>query len=152
MGSPRLEAGTAPQPSVRQAVGQPQVPMLQMLFFSAATAKAFTTVLAGFAFTTVNLPNIIFLPAFVAGFFLVLTMQTPGSVNLPDFFTSAVAIVAMLSRIFAQSDLFSPAPAASFSAKPPLVIAWAAFGAMMVDAAAWEAQGEGPSECNAGEL
>merc|ERR1712151_1083045 len=30
----------------------------QMLFFSAATAKALTTFLAGFAFTTTTLPNI----------------------------------------------------------------------------------------------
>merc|ERR1719486_886651 len=38
----------------------------QICFLSAATGKAFTTVFAGFAFTLVSLPKIIFVHAFVA--------------------------------------------------------------------------------------
>merc|ERR1712025_384153 len=59
----------------------------QIAFLSAETTKAFTTVLAGRAFTTTSLPNIMRLPAFVAGFTRVLTMHTPGTTNLPAFFT-----------------------------------------------------------------
>merc|ERR1719243_423335 len=58
------------------------------LFFNAAKAKAFTTFLAGLALTFTNSPNAIRLPAFVAGLYLFLIMQTPGMVNLPVPFTS----------------------------------------------------------------
>merc|ERR1719150_1833730 len=60
----------------------------QMDFFSAAVQNAFTTVFAGFAFTTTVFPNISLLPALVAGFTRVLIMQSPGMVNLPALFTS----------------------------------------------------------------
>merc|ERR1712066_96172 len=87
--------------------------------FNAATAKAFTTVFAGFALTTTSLPNIIFFPALVAGFFLVLIMQRPGSTNLPLDFTSVVPTSARLSSSFEQTDLFKSCCVASASAIPP---------------------------------
>merc|ERR1719192_2453130 len=68
--------------------------------------NALTTVLAGFAFTTVSLPNIILLVALVAGFLRVLILARPGMVKTPDFFTSALV--------------------ASESARAPLVMAFAA--------------------------
>merc|ERR1712008_74550 len=55
----------------------------QIWALNAATAKALTTVLAGFAFTIVSLPNITFLVALVAGFLLVLILARPGMVNTP---------------------------------------------------------------------
>merc|ERR1719468_478661 len=61
----------------------------QIAALSAATANALTTVLAGLAFTTTSLPNIIFLDAFVAGFLRVLILASPGIVKMPVFFTSA---------------------------------------------------------------
>merc|ERR1719263_1094974 len=75
------------------------------LFFSAATAKALTTVLAGFALTLISLPKAKRLPALVAGLCLVLIMQTPGMVNLP-FLTSLLARSAKASKTFDTSDLF----------------------------------------------
>merc|ERR1719271_351073 len=64
---------------------------LQTQFFSVFTAKHFTTVRAGFALTFISWPNITRLPAFVAALCFVLTMTTPGIVNLPVFLISAVA-------------------------------------------------------------
>merc|ERR1719162_2927131 len=75
----------------------------QMLFLSAAAGKAFTTVFAGFAFTATSLPNITFLPAFVAGFTFVLIITKPGTVNLPTLTVSLVPISARQSSIFAAS-------------------------------------------------
>merc|ERR1712107_435074 len=54
----------------------------QMDFLSAAVQNAFTTVFAGFAFTTTVFPNISLLPA-LAGFRRVLIMQRPGMTKLP---------------------------------------------------------------------
>merc|ERR1711970_656513 len=71
--------------------------LAQIWFLSAATAKAFTTVFAGCAFTFFSTPNITLTPAFLAGFPLVLMRATPGMVKMPVFFTSAVAIAAKLS-------------------------------------------------------
>merc|ERR1712149_96998 len=76
-------------------------PLPQTCFFSAATGKAFTIVLAGFAFTLVSLPNIILTPAFVAGFVRVLMRQRPGTVKIPAFLTSAVA---MVTKLFTTSE------------------------------------------------
>ena len=64
----------------------------QMLAFNAATGNALTTVLAGFAFTSVSLPNMILLVALVAGFLRVLILARPGMVNTPVFFASAAPI------------------------------------------------------------
>merc|ERR1719478_234865 len=69
----------------------------QICALSAATGKALTTVLAGFAFTFISWPKAILTPALVAGFTRVLILQRPGIVKIPAFFTSAVARVAKLS-------------------------------------------------------
>merc|ERR1719220_2846330 len=102
-----------------------------MVFFSAATQKAFTTVLAGLAFTTTVFPNISLLPALVAGFNRVLIMQSPGMVNLPALFTSLAPTVARESRIFATSDLFMSCSVAMVSARPVLVMTGPDFMAFM---------------------
>merc|ERR1712144_10553 len=70
----------------------------QICALSAATGKAFTTVLAGLAFTFISWPKAILTPALVAGFTRVLILQSPGMVKMPAFFTSAVARVARLAR------------------------------------------------------
>merc|ERR1719189_2447919 len=75
----------------------------QMLFLSAATAKALTIFLAGFAFTTTTLPNISLLPAFVAGFVFSFSIVRPGTVNLPADLTSFVPTAARLASTFLQS-------------------------------------------------
>merc|ERR1719453_679910 len=92
---------------------------LQMLFLRAETQKAFTIFLAGAAFTLMVLPKAILSPAFLAGFILVLIMQRPGMVNLPAFFTSAVARLAKLSRSCEHSFFFRPLLLAKASAMPP---------------------------------
>merc|ERR1719249_454521 len=69
----------------------------QMDFFSAAVQNAFTTVFAGFAFTTTVLPNISLLPALVA-------------------------TVASVSKILETSDFFRSCAVAMASARPVLVI------------------------------
>merc|ERR1719453_1338464 len=97
-----------------------RIDQLQMLFLSAEMQKAFTIFLAGAAFTLMVLPKATLVPAFLAGFILVLIMQRPGIVNFPAFFTSAVARLAKLSRIFEHSDFFSPLLSAKASAMPPL--------------------------------
>merc|ERR1719385_695150 len=91
-------------------------------FFSAPTGNAFTTVLAGLAFTTISFPKAITMPALVAGFTRVLIMQSPGMVNLPAFFTSFVATVARVFKIFAASDFLSSCAVAMASARPVLVM------------------------------
>merc|ERR550519_2837412 len=98
----------------------------QIVFLRAATANALMTVLAGFAFTTVSLPNIILLVAFVAGFLLVLILVRPGMVNTPAFFTSAVPTSANLSKSFETTPFFSSKLVARDSARAPLVMAFAA--------------------------
>merc|ERR1719188_2055131 len=88
---------------------------LQTLAFRAATGKAFTTFFAGFAFTTTILPNISLLPAFVAGFILVLILHKPGRVKMPDLTTSFVAMSHRLPMSFAHTVFLS-----SHSAAPGL--------------------------------
>merc|ERR1719277_1255840 len=78
--------------------------------------NAFTTFFAGFAFTITTLPKISLLPAFVAGFVLVLRRSTPGRAKTPVFFTSAVAIAARLSSTFEHWVFFSSQAVASCSA------------------------------------
>merc|ERR1711941_194677 len=99
--------------------------------FSAATGRAFTTVLAGLAFTTTSLPNIILLPALVAGFFLVLIMQSPGMVNLPVLSTSLAAKPARVSNILEASDFLMSCAVARASAMPPFGIDFTAFMAFI---------------------
>merc|ERR1719479_91023 len=94
----------------------------QNCFFNADTGKAFTTVLAGLAFTITTLPNTSLLPALVAGFKRVLTMQTPGTTNLPTPFTWAAAISASVPTTLAHSFLFSSHSPARASARAPLLM------------------------------
>merc|ERR1711874_152916 len=84
-----------------------QWPTPQMLRFKAATAKALTTVFAGFAFTTTSFPNIILFPALVAGFTRVLILHSPGRVKMPAFFTSLAPISARLPMSFPQTDFLT---------------------------------------------
>merc|ERR1719277_1677543 len=78
--------------------------------------NAFTTFFAGFAFTITTLPKISLLPAFVAGFVLVLRRHKPGREKTPVFFTSVVAIPARLFSTAAHWDFFNSQAVASCSA------------------------------------
>merc|ERR1719203_382980 len=80
---------------------------LQNSSLIALAGKAFTTVLAGFAFTKTSLPKINLLPAFVAGFLRVLIVTKPGTTNLPFFFASAVAMLARVLRAWPMTFLFT---------------------------------------------
>merc|ERR1719263_1439335 len=88
--------------------------------FKAFTAKHFTTVRAGLAFTLISLPKATRLPAFVAFLYLVLTMQTPGIVNYPVLFVSLLATSARASSTFDISDLLASHAVANASAMAPL--------------------------------
>merc|ERR1719512_328761 len=105
----------------------------QTLFLSAATAKALTIFLAGFAFTTTTLPNISFLAAFVAGFVFNFSIARPGIVNLPADLTSFVPTAARLASTFLQSAAFRPVAVAIAAVTPDcdMAFAAAAFGAML---------------------
>merc|ERR1719479_551792 len=105
--------------------GEPHRVEPQNCFFKADTGKAFTTVLAGLAFTITTLPNTSFLPALVAGFKRVLTMATPGTTTLPTPFTWAAAISPSFSTTLLQSFFFSSHPPARASARAPLLITFA---------------------------
>merc|ERR1719262_30876 len=98
-------------------------PQTQTSLFKAAVAKAFTTVVAGLAFTITSLPKISLLPALVAGFKRVLIRHTPGRTNFPACLTCAVATLARLPSTFDTSDLFSSVSSASACAKALFVIA-----------------------------
>merc|ERR1719367_2250839 len=95
------------------------------LFFKAETGKAFTTFLAGFAFTITTFPKTSLFPALVAGLKRVLILQTPGMVNTPVLFTSCVAISARLFRICPHTLFFISVLVDSASAMPPFVMALA---------------------------
>merc|ERR1719262_1845923 len=94
----------------------------QTLFFKADTANAFTTVLAGLAFTIITLPKTSLLPALVAGLRRVFTMQMPGKTNFPALFTCSAAMPARLLTIFMHSDFLISVSVANASASPPLVM------------------------------
>merc|ERR1719251_44995 len=94
----------------------------QIVFFKAATGKAFTIVLAGFAFTICILPKISRLPALVAGLTRVLILQRPGTVKTPAFFTSFVAMSAKEPRTFVTCVFLISAAVANASASAPLVM------------------------------
>merc|ERR1719492_289109 len=96
----------------------------QMLCFKAATGKAFTMVLAGFAFTICILPKISRFPALVAGFVRVLILQRPGIVKTPDFFTSCAAMVARLFIILVHCDFLTSVSFDNTSAISPFVMAF----------------------------
>merc|ERR1719443_1173683 len=94
----------------------------QICALSAATGKALTTVLAGFAFTFISCPKAILTPALVAGFTRVLILQRPGMVKIPVFFTSVVASVAKLSRRPEHTFVFISCCSASVLTRAPFVM------------------------------
>merc|ERR1719191_2458813 len=94
----------------------------QIWALSAATGKALTTVLAGFAFTFISWPKAILTPALVASFTRVLILQRPGMVKIPVFLTSVVARVAKLSRRPAHTFVFISCCSASVLTRAPLVM------------------------------
>merc|ERR1712224_573358 len=83
---------------------------LQMLSFRAFTQYALTIFVGGRALTLIVLPNAVEVPAFLAGLIFVLSMHSPGMVDFPVFFTSAVASCTKLST----------SPATDFLSKPVL--------------------------------
>merc|ERR1719352_2256670 len=93
----------------------------QTLFFKAATGKAFTMVRAGLAFTVHIFPKISFLQALVAGFWRVLIRQRPGKVKMPFFWTSLVAMAAILAIILPAMVALSSHSSAICFAMAPLV-------------------------------
>merc|ERR1719324_1408974 len=95
----------------------------QICFLSAATGKA---VFAGFAFTLVSLPKIIFVHAFVAGLVLVLMRHRPGTAKTPVFLTSFAATVTRLFSTLEQAFVFKPCSVAIAFNKAPFVMAFAA--------------------------
>merc|ERR1712007_280980 len=110
-----------PQEAVQQRAFRPAT--VQTLALRAATGKAFTIFFAGLAFTMTVLPKTSLLPAFVAGFILVLILHKPGRVKMPVLVTSFVAMSARLPMIFAHTDFLSSLSVASASASAPLVMA-----------------------------
>merc|ERR1719330_1240529 len=102
--SPRVEC---PLEHLRRVVAQ-------MLFFNAATQ---------YAFTIITFPKTSFLPAFVAGLFLIFSMHKPGMVNLPEPFTSFVATVASFSNNCLQTDPLTSVPSIMAATMPDLDMA-----------------------------
>merc|ERR1719145_344713 len=96
-----------------------------MLCFNAAAGKHLTIVRAAFAFTTTSLPNIIFLPAFVAGLKRVLIMHTPGRTNFPVLLPSAVTSSVRTFKTFEAADFFISHFSATAAATAPLLRALA---------------------------
>merc|ERR1719265_252006 len=80
---------------------------------------AFTILVAGRALTLIVLPKAVVVPAFLAGLIRVLSMQSPGRVNLPAFFTSDVASVTS-SVINPETAFFSKPDLDANSAVMPL--------------------------------
>merc|ERR1719408_519900 len=95
------------------------------VFFNAATGKAFTKVLAGFALTLTSLPNMTFTPALVAGFVRVLMRHKPGTVKMPVFFTSFAAMSTRLLNTLEHSLVFKPCSSAIAFRNAPLLMAFA---------------------------
>merc|ERR1719446_1842440 len=112
-----------PQEVVQLGASRPAP--VQTLALRAATGKAFTIFFAGLAFTITTLPKTSLLPAFVAGFILVLILHKPGRVKIPVLDTSFVAMSARLPMSFAHTDFLSSLSVASASASAPLVMALA---------------------------
>merc|ERR1719445_166108 len=77
-------------------------------------------------------PKTSLLPALVAGFLRVLSMQRPGMVNLPVPLTSLVATSASVSSIFLHTAGFNSVAVASAAAMPDLDIAAPAFAAAFI--------------------
>merc|ERR1711862_418084 len=79
----------------------------QNAFFNADTGNAFTTVLAGLAFTMTTLPKTSLFPAFFSGFKRVLIVHRPGITNFPALFSCCVPISAKLFTACAHTDFLS---------------------------------------------
>merc|ERR1719362_905249 len=109
------------------APDRPPAPPAQNSFFRAATQKAFTTVLAGLAFTITTLPKTSFLPALVAGLTRVLIMHKPGMVNLPTFLVSLAPKTARAFKTDTTCPFFNSASSESFRATALLDIAGPVF-------------------------
>merc|ERR1711977_214213 len=122
--SPRkvLSKYTAPRNVYGQRAHKRMSKLPQKLLFNAATGNAFTTVLAGLAFTIITCPKHSLLPALVAGFTRVLMRHKPGMVNNPALFTCSAPMPARLLTIFMHSDFLISVSVASASARPPLVM------------------------------
>merc|ERR1711877_91250 len=88
----------------------------------AFAGKAFTMVLAGFAFTMTTLPKISRFPALVAFFWRVLIITTPGMTNLPFFFASCVAMLARVLKAVLITPLFTSQLSASAAVRALLVM------------------------------
>merc|ERR1719172_412963 len=101
----------------RRRPGGPQNSSLR-----AFAGKAFTMVLAGFAFTMTTLPKISRFPALVAFFWRVLIMTTPGMTNLPFFFASCVAMLARVLRAVLMTPLFTSQLSARAAVRALLVM------------------------------
>merc|ERR1719392_358398 len=72
-------------------------------------------------------PKTSLFPAFVAGFFLVLSMHRPGMVNFPTLLTCVEATLAKESSIVVTVFFFISHSVAMASAMAPLLIAFTPF-------------------------
>merc|ERR1719436_2209369 len=108
----------------------PQTP--QRLSLMALTGNAFTTLRAGLAFTTQILPKISRLPALVAGFVLVLSLQRPGNIKTPVLTTSLVANSAKLPMRPEHTDFFNSHEVAKASAMAPFDMVFPDFVAAFI--------------------
>merc|ERR1719293_470698 len=88
----------------------------------AFAGKALTMGLAGFAFTRTTLPKISRFPAFVAFFWRVLIITTPGITNLPFFFASVVAMLASVLKAVLITPRFTSQLSASTAVRALLVM------------------------------
>merc|ERR1719384_1731863 len=100
-------------------------------------------------------PNTSLLPALVAGFLRVLSMQRPGIVNLPVPLTSLVATSARVSSIFLQTPGFNSVAVASAAAMADLDIAAPAFMPAFIARGAivrlkWRSRGAAGAQRNLG--
>merc|ERR1712190_146111 len=99
----------------------------QRLSLMAFAGNAFTILRAGLALTTHILPKISRLPALVAGFVLVLSLQRPGNAKTPVLVTSLVASSAKLSMTLEHTDFFNSHDSANAWAMAPFDMHFADF-------------------------
>merc|ERR1711948_187145 len=111
------EEHAEPPRGARDRRGCPQNSSLR-----AFAGKALTMVLAGFAFTMTTLPKISRFPDFVAFFWRVLIITTPGITNLPFFFASVVAMLASVLKAVLITPRFTSQLSASAAVRALLVM------------------------------
>merc|ERR1712193_602335 len=118
-GARRGSGGAHAEPlrGARHRLGGPQNSSLR-----AFAGKAFTMVLAGFAFTMTTLPKTSRFPALVAFFWRVLIITTPGMTNLPFFFASCVAMLARVLKAVLITPFFTSQLSASAAVRALLVM------------------------------